>query len=237
VQNLETQKHQYIYNYEVERQKNVLAVALLFISLITFLLTLIGFTDGISEIINNTLINSLGYNNKWSKIIGPDWFVQINEDISSLGGSTVIFILLVVISGYYYFKKEQKRLWKLLFVVIGGGIMMQILKMIFADQLPYEPIELFTTTISSYPSGHAMMAMIFYLTIAVYRTRRHGRKKVRIYTIICAVVVIFLIGVSRVLHGSHNLTEVLAGWSAGMIWLSSIWMLERIIKKHTASAV
>lgn len=229
---LDSQKHHYLYNYELERQKKIFATALLFFSIFTFFLTIIGFTDGISEIVNSALVHSLGYNNQWSQIIGPDWFVMITEDISALGGAVVIFIFLTAIAGYYYLKREEKRLWKLLFVVVGGGIILQFLKIIFAEEFPHDPTELITSAVSSYPSGHAMMATIFYLTVAVYRTRRHGRQKVRRYTIISAAVIVFLVGISRVLHGSHTVTEVLAGWSAGMIWLCLVWFLERYIKKN-----
>jgi undecaprenyl-diphosphatase len=156
----------------------------------------------------------------------------MNNNFSSLGSSPVILFFLIIVSGYYSIRKQHKRLNKFLFVVLGGGILMYILKIIFSEELPYEPIEILTTTISPFPSGHAMMATIFYLTLAVFITRWQSRKKARRYTIIVTSLLIFIIAASRILSGAHTFTEVLAGWSAGMVWLSCCWMLERYVKKN-----
>jgi undecaprenyl-diphosphatase len=103
--------------------------------------------------------------------------------------------------------------------------------MIFAENLPYEPIELLLSTIATYPSGHAFMATLFYLTIAVFITRKQRRREVRVYTFVFTSIIIILIGISRIFGGAaHNLTEVLAGWSLAIIWLCCCWLIERFIK-------
>ncbi len=200
--------------------------------MILFLFTLTGLTSEISERINEFLIENLGYTNKWSNYFGPEWFLHINNDISALGGASILFCFLIIVTGYYILRKQRKRLNKFLFVVIGGGIFMQVLKIIFAETLPYEPIEILSTTFSAYPSGHTMMATIFYFTLAVFITRWQRNKKPRRFTLIAVSSLIFLVAVSRILSGTHTFTEVLAGWSAGMVWLSCCWILERYVKKN-----
>jgi len=232
MQESSTQKHKYHYDHNLERQKKSWAVFLLSLSLLLFIFTLTGLTQEFSERINDFLFNSLGYVNKWSTHYGPVWFLQMNNNFSSLGSSPVILFFLMIVSGYYSVRKQHKRLNKFLFVVLGGGILLLILKIIFADELPYEPIEIFITNISAYPSGHTMMATISYLTLAVFITRWQSRKKARRYTIIVASLLIFIIAASRILSGAHTFTEVIAGWSAGMAWLSVCWMLERYVKKN-----
>ena len=227
-----TEKHKYKYDHNLERKKKSWAIYLLSSSLLLFLFTLVGFTNEISEQINEFLLNQLGYVNKWSTYFGPEWFLHINKDISALGGASILFCFLIIVAGYYIIKKQRKRMNKFLFVVIGGGIIMQILKIIFAEALPYEPVEILSTTISAYPSGHAMMATIFYLTLAVFITRWQRNKKTRRFTLIAVSSLVFLVAASRVLSGNHTFTEVLAGWSAGMVWLCFCWMLERYIKKN-----
>ena len=227
-----TEKHKYNYDHNLERKKKYWAAYLLSFSLLLFLFTLVGFTNEISEQINEFLLYQLGYVNKWSTNFGPDWFLNMNNDISSLGGASVLFCFLIIVTGYYIIKKQRKRLSKFLSVVIGGGIIMKFLKIIFANELPYEPIEFLTTTISVFPSGHTMMATIFYLTLAVFITRWQSKKKVRRFTLIAASSLIFLVAASIILSGAHTFTEVLAGWSAGMVWLSCCWMLERYVKKN-----
>ncbi len=102
--------------------------------------------------------------------------------------------------------------------------------MIFAEDVPYEPIDLLLSSIATYPSGHAFMAMLFYLTTAVSLTRKQRRSEVRVYTFVFTSIIIFLIGISRILGAQHSLTEVLAGWSLAIIWLSCCWLIERFIK-------
>jgi len=225
-------KHKYRYDPNLERKKKYWAIFLLSFSLILFLFTLAGLTTEFSERINDLLIDQLGYTNKWSTYIGPDWFLHINNNFSSLGSAPVILCFLIIAAGFYEINKQCKRLNKFLSVVIGGGIFMQVLKIIFAKELPYEPIEFITTNVSAFPSGHTMMATIFYLTLATFITRWQRKKKVRRFTLIATSSLILLIAASRILSGAHTFTEVLAGWSAGMIWLSICWMLERYVKKN-----
>lgn len=234
---IEINKERFIYDYEAERQKKIWALIILFLGLLTFFLTIIGFTDGFSEMTASFLESKLGFTDKWSATYGPPWFVNLTEDLSALGGMIILLLFLAAITGYFSIRKRQKKLWKFLFIVIGGGFFMLIIKIIFAEEIPYEPLNLFLTTFSTFPSGHTMMGTIFYLSLAVYISRRQHSKRTRRYTIIVAVIIIFLIGVARVLCGSHSPTEVLAGWSLGMIWLCSCWFLERYLKHNRVEGI
>ncbi len=227
-----TTKHKYNYDHNLERQKKFWAIILFSFSLLLFIFTFVGLTAEFSERINELLVEQLGYTNKWSTTFGPDWFLNLNNNFSALGSAPIILFFLVIAAGYYKIKKQRKRLSKFFSIIIGGGIFMQILKIFFADELPYEPIEIFITNISAYPSGHTMMATIFYLTIAVFITRWQSKKKVRRFTLIATSSLIFLVAVSRILSGAHTFTEVFAGWSAGIVWLCFCWMLERYVKKN-----
>ncbi len=156
--------------------------------------------------------------------------VHTLSDLSAPGGKVLLLIGSTFIIIYYTIRKEYKLLWKFLTVIISGSFLLLFIKMIFAEDLPYEPIDLLLSTIATYPSGHAFMAMLFYLTIAVFLTRKQRRSEVRVYTFVFTSIIIFLIGISRILGAQHNLTEVLAGWSLALIWVSYCWLLERFIK-------
>ena len=67
MQESSTKKHKYNYDHNLERQKKSWAVIILSSSFIIFLLTLIGFFDAFSEWTADTLLENLGYTNKWSK--------------------------------------------------------------------------------------------------------------------------------------------------------------------------
>ena len=219
-----------VYSYEKDRQKLKFAYFLLSTASVVFLLTLIGVTDGVSEWIDYFLLDNLGYTNKWSKTYGSSLLVHTLSDLSALGGKVLLFIATTFTIIYYIIRKEYKLLWKFLTVIISGSFLLLFIKLIFAEDVPYEPIDLLVSSIATYPSGHAFMAMLFYLTIAVLLTRKQRRNEVRVYTFVFTSIIIFLIGISRILGAQHNLTEVFAGWSLALIWLSCCWLMERFIK-------
>jgi undecaprenyl-diphosphatase len=219
------------YSYEKDRQKLKFAYFLLLTASVVFLLTLLGVTDGVSEWIDYFLLDNLGYTNKWSDTYGSSLLVHTLSDLSALSGKVLLFIATTFIIIYYKIRKEYKLLWKFLTVIIGGSFLLLFIKMIFAEDVPYEPIDILISDIATYPSGHAFMAMLFYLTIAVLLTRKQRRSEVRVYTFVFASIIIFLIGISRIFGAAaHNLTEVLAGWSLALIWGSCCWLMERYIK-------
>jgi len=224
-------KSQYIFNYEADRQSKYWALIILMSSILLFVISALGFLDGLSNSISNFLLINLGYTNKWSKSYGPQWFVNLNSEVSALGGFPLMFIFIVIIVTYYHLRKETRRLWRLLFIIIVGGFLLLITKLIFAPEIPDEPFEIMTNQISSFPSGHAVMGTIFYITLAVAISRRQHSQKTKRLTLITGAIIVFLIGISRIIPGNHTVKEIVAGWSLGMIWLCLCWILERKIKR------
>ena len=219
-------------DYEDERQKKYYALILLIGSSIIFLISALGLFEWLSDVPSSFLVSNLGFTNKWSQSIGPEWFVGLNKDVAALGGFPVLFIFLTIIIIYYNLRKESRRLWRLLFIIAGGSILMLITKTFFAHEIPDDPIEIVTNSISSFPSGHAMMGTIFYITLAVTISRRQHSQKTKRLTLISGIVIVFLIGISRILPANHSVADVIAGWSLAAIWLCLCWFLERLIKKQ-----
>jgi undecaprenyl-diphosphatase len=224
-------KHQHHFENPGVRNKYYIALIIFLTSIFIFSLTVLGLTNEFSEHLSTFLLNNLGYTNQWSTYYGPEWFVDINKEFSALGGFPLMFIFITVLSIYYHFRREKKRLWRLLFIVAIGGLLLFFTKIIFAHEIPEEPFEILTNHISSFPSGHAMMGLIFYITLAVTISRRQHSEKTKRFTIVTGILITLLIGISRILPGIHTLKDVLAGWSLGLIWLCLCWFLDRKIKK------
>jgi undecaprenyl-diphosphatase len=186
----------------------------------------------LSDLTAIILQEQLGFTNKWSKSFGPEWFVDINKDFSALGGLPLVSIFVVIIVSYYNLRNESRRLWRFLFILVLGAVLMYTVKLIFASDFPDDIKEFIICSVSSFPSGHAMMGAIFYTTLAVTISRRQHSKRTKRLTIISGLIIILIIGICRVLPGIHNLKDVIAGWSLGFAWLSFCWLLERHIKKN-----
>ena len=67
----------------------------------------------------------------------------------------------------------------------------------------------------SFPSGHAMIGIIFYLLAAYFISRKIRSKGARAVIWVAAAAVFLLIGVSRIVLGVHHATDVLAGFALG----------------------
>lgn len=88
-------------------------------------------------------------------------------------------------------------------------------------QRPRPPIEhrMVEESSFSFPSGHAMTSVAFYGLIIYFVFKNVKDKKVR--NTICTVLslLIFLIGISRIYLGVHYASDVLAGFTFGIVYL------------------
>jgi undecaprenyl-diphosphatase len=70
----------------------------------------------------------------------------------------------------------------------------------------------------SFPSGHAVTAVVLFGTLAYLIVRLEPTVRMRRITLTLAALLILLIGLSRMYLGVHYPSDVLAGYLAGFIW-------------------
>ncbi|WP_339305647.1 phosphatase PAP2 family protein [Paenibacillus sp. FSL R5-0519] len=76
----------------------------------------------------------------------------------------------------------------------------------------------------SFPSGHAMISMGFYgmlFVIWAIEQQRHNSSSMWL-PVLCGIIFIFLIGLSRIMLGVHYPTDVFTGFAAGLAWIFCI---------------
>ena len=157
--------------------------------------------------------------------IGPAWVEEMGRDITALGGFTILTGLTLASDGMMLLLRRP-RLALITFLAISGGmIASDLLKQTFARPRPDLVPHGVVVTSASFPSGHAMMAAVVYLTLGVLLARTQSSHAVRIYLIAISMSITLLVGVSRVYLGVHWPTDVLAGWMLGAVWALLFWII------------
>lgn len=101
--------------------------------------------------------------------------------------------------------------------ILGIFIVNEVFKIIIERGRPVGA----TDTGYSFPSGHSVLAMAFFGFIIwlLWRSMR-DRKYWRWCLTVLFAALIALVGMSRVYLGAHYVSDVIAGWCLGFVWLS-----------------
>jgi len=172
-----------------------------------------------------TIIKSFRSMDDFGLHSGPIWIKEFMTDITALGGGNVLAIITVFVSIFLILQKRYDAFWLLLAATIGGTLISFWLKDIYDRERPDLIYRLVTVTSLSFPSGHSMMSAVLYLTQAAIVARFQKERKIRIYILSIALVLTFIIGLSRVYLGVHYPTDVLGGWTIGLAWASLCWVI------------
>lgn len=157
--------------------------------------------------------------------LGPRWFEEMMRDFTALGGMGVLTLLTLFVTGFLLMSGKRRSALLVLGAVAGGTALSNALKYAFdrprPDLVPHG-MEVYTL---SFPSSHAMMSAVVYLTLGALLARTQSPVRIRLYLIACAALLTLLIGVSRLYLGVHWPTDVLAGWAVGSAWALLSWLL------------
>jgi membrane-associated phospholipid phosphatase len=120
-----------------------------------------------------------------------------------------------------------------LVTLAGAGVLDLGLKELFARARPQAFFDYYPTPQSfSFPSGHALFAVCFLGGIAVLLSHRLRGRLAQILVWVIALVLIFLIGVSRVYLGVHYPTDVIGGFAVGIVWVASVALGDRLAERR-----
>ncbi len=157
--------------------------------------------------------------------VGPRWFEEMARDVTALGGTAVLALMVLAVAGFLAMTRRSHAAVTVLVSVVGGVIVSQAAKLAFARPRPElvpHGAEIYT---ASFPSGHAMMAAVVYLTLGALLARTQSGRRVKAYILAVAVILTLLVGASRVYLGVHWPTDVLAGWALGGTWALACWLV------------
>jgi undecaprenyl-diphosphatase len=157
--------------------------------------------------------------------LGPGWVEEVARDVTALGGMAVLVTVTLTAAGYLWLLGRRGSAMLVLGAVGSGIAASMLVKAGFdrprPDLVPHGAV----TYTSSFPSAHAMLSALVYLTLAVLLARVEKRRRIRAYILVVAILLSLAVGVSRIYLGVHWPTDVLAGWAAGAGWALACLLL------------
>jgi undecaprenyl-diphosphatase len=143
---------------------------------------------------------------------------QIMLEFTALGTGTVVAVIVIVSSTFLWLNKHKHSALLLIIATFGGIVLNGLLKLGFDRPRP----QIFKwgtyAMSSSFPSGHAMSAVIVYGTVAYLAARLQRRAASRVLTLVFAALIIALICASRMYLGVHYPSDIAAGLVIGLAW-------------------
>lgn len=150
--------------------------------------------------------------------IGPGWLQEAAREITTLGGTTALALITLATTGFLLLIRKGGAAILVIVSVVGGALLSVALKACFDRSRPNLIPHAVQVYSGSFPSGHAMLATVTYLTLGALLARVQAQRRVKAYLLSLALLVSVLIGASRVYLGVHWPTDVLAGWCVGAAW-------------------
>lgn len=160
----------------------------------------------------------LPFDNSISKIfagVENTYWLLFFKTITYLGSSIFIGCGSVVLVLYLWFRKKDYVGMAVASIgVAGGDLLKRALKKLFHRDRPGHSLA--EASGFSFPSGHAMVGMIFFCMVAYFILKEIKSKSLKWIVGIGFLFLVLLIGMSRIVLRVHFPTDVLAGFALGL---------------------
>jgi membrane-associated phospholipid phosphatase len=172
-------------------------------------------------------------------------FAYVSEHVTPFRTSVMVFISFLgkhsfllpanfLLLGYFLFMKNRRFSIRVAALALSSLSLMFLLKLSFKRIRPSIPL-LEQVKGFSFPSGHALMSVAFYGLLIYIVWHEVKNRTLRNLLIAFLVLLIFLIGFSRVYLRVHYASDVIAGFAVGFAWLLlSLWVIDKMEKKRFA---
>jgi undecaprenyl-diphosphatase len=175
-------------------------------------------SDGETHAFDRAVMLALRETGEPEDPLGPAWVEFVARDVTALGGTAVLVLLTIAALGFLLLSRRWGAAIFLALSMLGGTLLSNALKSIFDRPRPDLVPHAVEVSSASFPSGHAMLSAVAYLTLGALVAEVLPQRRFRIYLLLWAVSLTLLVGTTRVYLGVHWPTDVLAGWCIGAAW-------------------
>jgi membrane-associated phospholipid phosphatase len=164
----------------------------------------------------------------------------VMNSFTFLGKHDFLIPANLVLIAFFLLRKHKWYSIKVPAIALSSLGLMFVLKNLFNRPRPDIPL-LYEAQGLSFPSGHALMSVTFYGLLIYIVFKMVENKRLKWSLIVFLILLIILIGFSRIYLRVHYTTDVIAGYSIGFLWLvfaiSVLNRMERQAKKKLDKVV
>ena len=162
--------------------------------------------------------------NAQSLRVSRPWVAEVMRDLSGLGSTVVLGLFTLATVGYLVLIRARTTALLVATSIITGSVLIGVFKATFGRLRPDAAFAELLVQGLSFPSGHASMSALVFLTLGALIASTRNYLAERTYIFVTATLMTVLVGVSRVALGVHWATDVLGGWAFGTAW-ALVWLL------------
>ncbi len=148
-----------------------------------------------------------------------EWLAVFFSLVTFLGSSSVVIIVAIALTSLFFVKRKFAYILPFVTAFFGAEFSVYVLKEVVGRVRPPVDMAFLVENSFSFPSGHATIAVALYGFIIYILFREFGSRLRRMATLFIGVLLIFLIGLSRLYLGVHFLSDVVGGFLLGLLWL------------------
>jgi len=148
-------------------------------------------------------------------------------------GSSLVLIPAAAAAALWLYRRRSPADALFVVLALGGALALNgLFKSVFERERPSFPDPLADASWFSFPSGHASASVALYGALALLAARRLRSWWARCACIGAAAALAALIGFSRLYLGVHYLSDVLAGFSLGLVWLAGCTLVLILLRRE-----
>lgn len=147
--------------------------------------------------------------------------------VSTIGGPGVLGPLGAALVALFAWRRWWRGAVLMTVSMLGAGVLDTALKHAFHRLRPAPYFGYPAPASYSFPSGHALFSFCFFAAAAALLAPRLRAPVLRRLVWVVAAGAILAIGFSRIYLGVHYPSDVAAGYTAGLLWVSVIMVGDR----------
>jgi len=193
--------------------------------------------EGDSQAFDQAVLSALRpYADDPARPWGPWWLKEAAGDVTALGGIAVLGLFALIVAAFLLIQRKWLSSLLLALGLASGVALSEGLKAVFERERPPAAAQAVETINASFPSGHALLSTVFYLSVGVMLTRAFPRRRFKAFVLGVAILLALLVGLSRIYLGAHWASDVFAGWAVGAAWAMALWLVSYAAARRQSRA-